>query len=308
MWAVRTVFLIVLENHNWRGIEGDGLCPYINGRMLPQASYATRYFTPPGLHPSEPNYLWLEAGTNFGITDDESTHRLRTSKHLVTQLDRAGISWRSYQEGIDGTGCPQTDRGAYLAHHNPMVFFEDVYGSPDACRSHVRPFSELAGDLEHNTVARYNFITPDEFHDMHSLATDSLSRRVQGDAWLAAEVPRILASAAFRDDGALFVTWDEGDNSTSDGPIGLVLLSPRGREGLRNDAQACRAHSSGVVSSHHRALLIRRRKHPTCHAYSRNGLSRFGDFRARLAAGGCRILHAVCKRDTGATPFTARTE
>src|SRR5256885_3620186 len=37
------------------------------------------------LHPSLPNYLWLEAGTNFGILDDNdpsSNHQSSTS-HLV---------------------------------------------------------------------------------------------------------------------------------------------------------------------------------------------------------------------------------
>src|SRR5581483_823449 len=67
--AVPTVFLILMENHNWSSISGSPSAPYING-LLAQASYALNYNNPPGNHPSEPNYLWLEAGTNFGITND----------------------------------------------------------------------------------------------------------------------------------------------------------------------------------------------------------------------------------------------
>jgi hypothetical protein len=61
------VFVILMENYNWSDIKGNPDAPYINHSLLPLASYAEHYFNPPSVHPSEPNYLWLEAGTNFGI-------------------------------------------------------------------------------------------------------------------------------------------------------------------------------------------------------------------------------------------------
>src|SRR5579863_1560946 len=116
---IKTVFLIVMENHNWTGdapvnIEGNSAAPYINYTLLPMASYANNYNNPPGNHPSLPNYLWLEAGTNFGIHDDglPSQHGQTTSNHLVKLLENAGIPWRSYVENISGTNCPLTDQGA----------------------------------------------------------------------------------------------------------------------------------------------------------------------------------------------------
>jgi hypothetical protein len=69
--ALKTVFIIVMENHNWSSIQGNPSAPYINHTLLPRASYALRYYNPPGNHPSEPNYLWLEAGSNLGITNDD---------------------------------------------------------------------------------------------------------------------------------------------------------------------------------------------------------------------------------------------
>src|SRR5580700_2100588 len=96
---IRTVFLILMENHNWTGdgnmdIKGNPAAPYINKTLLPMASHAGRYYNPPGNHPSLPNYLWLEAGTNFGIYDDNppSQDHQGTHKHLVTQMEKAGIS------------------------------------------------------------------------------------------------------------------------------------------------------------------------------------------------------------------------
>src|ERR1043165_4643637 len=51
--AVRTVFLIVLENMNWSLVKGSSSAPYVNGTLLPMGSFATQYFNPPGNHPSE---------------------------------------------------------------------------------------------------------------------------------------------------------------------------------------------------------------------------------------------------------------
>src|SRR6201993_4619899 len=77
---INTVFVIVMENHNWTGdapinIKGNPAAPYINYTLLPMASYANNYNNPSGNHPSLPNYLWIEAGTNFGIHDDGSPYQ-----------------------------------------------------------------------------------------------------------------------------------------------------------------------------------------------------------------------------------------
>jgi Phosphoesterase family len=106
----KTVFLTMMENHNWSDIKNSPSAPYINHTLLPMASYAEQYYNPPGNHPSEPNYLWLEAGTNFGISDDANpgVNHQGTTQHLVTLLNNAHISWKSYQESISGTVCPLT--------------------------------------------------------------------------------------------------------------------------------------------------------------------------------------------------------
>ncbi len=229
--AIQTVFIVMMENHDWRQIQGSPSASYINGQLLPQASYTSQYFNPPGIHPSLPNYLWLEAGTNFGIRDDAlpSVHHQATSDHLATLLENAGISWKTYQEGITGTDCPLTVRGHYAPKHNPFVYFDDLTDTIDPqsphCIQNVRPYSELAGDLASGNVAQYNFITPDQCHDMHdSSGCETSDSVLNGDLWLSREIPQILASDAFNNGGALFITWDEGEGD--DGPIGMIVLSP----------------------------------------------------------------------------------
>ena len=232
---IRTVFLILMENNDWSSIKDSPSAPYINRTLLPTASHAEQYYNPPNLHPSLPNYLWLEAGTNFGILNDDlpSQNHQSTSNHLVNLLEAAGLSWRTYQEDISGTACPLTHVGLYDVNHDPFVYFDDDTqdNNPSAsrCIEHVRPYSELQTDLINDTVARYNFITPHLCHDMHDTCAPLNDPVLQGDTWLSTEVPKILASPAYLDNGALFILWDEG--GSGDGPIGMIVLSPKAKGG-----------------------------------------------------------------------------
>ena len=237
--ANRTVFIIAMENHDWSAIKNSPSAPYMNQQLLPIAAYAEQYFNPPRLHPSEPNYLWLEAGTNFGILDDADPvyNHVHSTEHLVTLLDRAGISWKTYLEGITGKVCPLVSAGGYAAKHNPMIFFDDVTDNRDprsaTCIQHMRPYSELAADLSNNTVSAYNFITPNECNDMHDSAGCATADPVRnGDTWLSKEMPKILASPAYQNGGVVFIVWDEG--VPGDGPIGLIAVSPNAKPGYSN--------------------------------------------------------------------------
>ena len=238
---IKTVFVIVMENHNWTGdgslnIKGNPEAPYINYTLLPMASYAQNYNNPPGIHPSLPNYLWLEAGTGFGIRDDgpPSQHSQTTQTHLVKLLENARISWRSYDENVSGTNCPFGNQGStdpngnqlYQVHHNPFVYFDDQTNNRSStsstCISHVRPLSQLAHDLNADSVAQYNFITPNVCDDMHDNCGGNAI--AHGDEWLKRNVPAILNSRAYRSEGSLFITWDEA--AKGDGPIPMIVLSP----------------------------------------------------------------------------------
>jgi phospholipase C len=225
-----------MENHNWSDILGSKSAPYMNGTLLPQSSYCDQYFDNPlGIHPSEPNYIWLEAGDTLGIKSDadpSAVHSLDTTEHLVTQLKTAGVTWRSYQEDLPAGHCGTKSTGLYAAKHNPMVFFQDVSGNPPSdtneyCIQNVVPYTQLDADLNANTVARYNFITPNMCNDMHdNCSGDAVA---QGDSWLASEVPKILASQAYKEGGAIFITWDESEGGEY--PIGMIVLSPRAKGG-----------------------------------------------------------------------------
>ena len=232
MPPVRTVFVILMENKPWSSIKGNANAPFINNVLLPQASHCEQYYNQSS--PSLPNYIWLEAGTNFGIHDDlaPSAHHQSTTNHLVTLLNRAGIGWRAYQEGISGTVVPLIDAYPYAVRHDPFVYFDDVTGTNNPNSpyglAHIRPYSELARDLTNHSTAAYNFITPDVCHDMHDSCAPLNNPVKQGDAWLSTEIPKLMNSTAYTNNGAIFIVWDESDGVNGK-PIGMIVLSPLAR-------------------------------------------------------------------------------
>src|SRR3989454_12260105 len=225
---IQTLFLILMENVSWPDIVDGTNAPYIKNVLLPQSSYASNMFIVPGTFGSLPQYLWLESGTNWGVTtdsNDPASHHFATTNHLVIQLQNAGISWKAYQESISGTTCPTASSGLYAAYHNPFVYFDDIYTNAVNCSNHIRPYAELARDLTNNTVARYNFITPNLCNDMHGAAGCPPGNRILlGDTWLANEIPRIMSSQAYSNKGAIIITWDEGTDNVA-GPYGTIVLS-----------------------------------------------------------------------------------
>lgn len=255
---IKYVWIILMENHNWTGnnagaqygdpdIKGSPLAPYTNGWLLHHAAHAERYFNPPGNHPSLPNYLWLEAGTNFGILQDNlpTDDNLTTHKHLVHLLDKAGISWKSYAE--QDFGNPEYDDcplgwNEVDPNHVPAVYFADDTNdfNPQSphCIAHVVPYSEMATDIADRKVAHYNFISPNVCHDGHEgvspcASDEPADNTLRGDQWLKHNVPLITNSPEFKKAGVLFIVWDEGEDSGaySDGPIGMFVLSPFAKGG-----------------------------------------------------------------------------
>ena len=228
--GITNVFVIVMENHNWSHFCPNPAAPYINNTLLPMASYANAYDSPPGVDPSLPNYLWMEAGTKFGVVDDADpfVHAQDTTAHFVSLLSAAGITWKTYQENISGTICPLRVAYPYAPKHNPFVYFKDVTDNNNEqsayCIAHVRPFSELATDLRNGTVPRYAFITPNLCSDGHDACAPLNDQVAQTDAWLRDHVPAIMSSQAYLQGGAIFITWDEP--AVRGNPIGMIVISP----------------------------------------------------------------------------------
>jgi phospholipase C len=182
-------------------------------------------------------------GTNNFPSDGgpSTTNMTTTTDHLTTYLQNNGISWKGYMEGISAGICPVSSGNAYVARHNPFVYFSDVSGNPPSstnlnCIAHMAPFTQLATDLQNSSMPQYAFIVPDLCNDMHDACAPLNNRILQGDTWLKNNLPTILNSQAYQQGGAIFITWDEG--ASSDGPIGMIVLSPYAKgNGYHNTIQ-----------------------------------------------------------------------
>jgi len=303
---IKTVFVIALENHNFtqpadappgtpEQILGNPAAPYVNSLITPgnpnaaMTSFATNYQNAAvGVHPSEPNYIWSQAGQDFGVDNDDdpspANGNVFSSPSLAGLLQQKGISWKSYQEDIDmdfstntvlpksewtvplvsqsGTNSGYTNpyNGShqynYAAKHDPMVFFTDTNGPSETY--HYAPLQQLATDLTDNTVARYNWITPDQYNEMHSSLSGGFTYHgvhytgdqaavAEGDNFLSIMVPEIEASQAFKDDGAIILWWDETEGGdTSQYTIPEIVISP---DAIGN------AYSNDVYYTHSSDLL-----------------------------------------------------
>ena len=228
-----TVFMIVMENHG----VGDILDDKENGAHYVQSLAAqytvARGYTDPFVHPSEPNYLWMAAGENFGILDDNPPidHHIASTSHIADQLERAGLGWHAYMESM-GDPCKLTAAYPYDPKHNPFVYFDDINGwngtafLPSArCTNNDIDYSHFATDLAAGTLPKFVFITPNLIDDMHD------GTIAQGDQWLAQEIPRIQASPQYQNGGVLFLLWDEGSLSIGDDPP-LLVISPLAKKGF----------------------------------------------------------------------------
>ena len=79
-------------------------------------------------HPSEPNYVSVVGGDNFGIGDDNMHAIPEQVATVVDILEEKGISWGEYQQDMPYSGFqgfnytnPANDYVEYVRKHNPLV-------------------------------------------------------------------------------------------------------------------------------------------------------------------------------------------
>jgi hypothetical protein len=275
--SIGDVFVIAEEDHNFtqpssdtspEQILGNPAAPYVNSLITPgnanakDVSYASNYTNVGnGVHPSEPNYIWSEAGTNYNastnttvLSDNDpsssSGNVFTNTPHLTGLMNAAGISWQNYQEDyqVSGEGPLVSASGTlpggatnpyngstlydYAVKHNPMAFFAD------SGTENLVAMSQLSTNLANNTVGRYNWITPDQYNEMHTalpsgftyhgtLYTGDQAAVAAGDNFLSIVIPEIETSQAFKNNGVIIICFDETEGGdTSSFTIPEIVISP----------------------------------------------------------------------------------
>src|SRR5436309_9860760 len=119
------VVLIVFENKEESSVFGRRDAPTFNA-MAKRYARLTRYY---GVtHPSLPNYLALVSGTTAGITTD-CTSCIVAARNLADTLESAGMTWKTYAQGLPRRGFTGASRGRYAKKHVPFLYFRDVVDS-----------------------------------------------------------------------------------------------------------------------------------------------------------------------------------
>jgi hypothetical protein len=188
-----------------------------------------------------------------GVATGQGCVYPRSVSTIGNQLERSGGTWRSYAQDMaagaalgEATTCRHPTLGnydttqmasatnQYAARHVPFVYFHAVTDY-ETCNRNVVDLEDLNADLgSAATTPEYSFITPDLCADGHD-ATCADGTSPAGfagiDAFLREWVPRIQVSPAYKDRGAILVTFDEsetGAESCCNEPIGPNTLNNGG--------------------------------------------------------------------------------
>lgn len=278
------VFVINLENKGYDSAWGNSSpAAYLSETLRDQGVLLQNYY---GIgHNSLPNYLAQISGqppnnstrqdcrtyTEFRATGTGPDGTLQGNgcvypqdiQTVAGQLTAQGKTWKGYMEDMQQP-CEHPALGEadnhiratadeeYSTHHNPFVYFRSVISSGDCARNVVN-LSNLADDLKSvATTPDLAYITPNLCHDGHddNCADGSRGGLAAADGWLKNQVPAILSSPAYKQDGMLVITFDETDGGTAGpsagdagspaggaagGKVGALVLSPFSAAGASSE-------------------------------------------------------------------------
>jgi hypothetical protein len=236
--GVDHIFVIMLENHSKSTVINDPYTPYITS-LAHTYGQATNYY---GVtHPSQPNYVAAITG-QLDITrmNDNATNTY-TWKNLVDQLEARGRTWGAYMEALpyagytgaiypDAAAFPPNGAALYTNKHDPFVLMTDVLSSSERL-SHIKPYTDLAADLNAPHAPDFVWISPDQCNDMHggiyaavpghpetpcpynSAVDDAndIALKQKADAFVKGAVETITSSKAWTRNSVIFVLSDEAD-------------------------------------------------------------------------------------------------
>src|SRR5206468_12439989 len=104
------------------------------------------------------------------------------------------------------------------------------------------PYSRLSTDQANNQLSNYSFIIPNQQDNAHDCpagipnCTDA-DKLAAADNWLSVNIQPLLASAAFRQDGVLIITFDESVNTdlaNGGGQVATIVISSRCKPGFNS--------------------------------------------------------------------------
>jgi len=232
--AFNNVFIVALENQSFANATGG--MPFVN-KLASRYGLATNYFA--NTHPSIGNYFFMTTGQN--ITNDDNFAGTVTVDNIVRQLNVAGKTWHAYAENLPSTGYTGADQYPYVRRHNPFAYMSDVLNN-QAQANNIVPFSQFSIDLANNQLPNFSFIIPNQYNNSHDCppsipSCTNADKLTTADQWLQQNLDPLIASAAFRQNGLLVITFDESldtDTTNGGGQVITVVISPQAKQGFQS--------------------------------------------------------------------------
>ncbi len=226
------VFMVYMENKGYNDIVGSPNAPFLNS-LINNFGFADNYYAL--THGSLPNYYPIVGGTGFNITYNcKDACITSTDPTLVSNIDAAGLTWRSYAQGLVAGADPLVSSGEYAVDETPFPAFQSIAGDPAYAAAHILPIEQMAIDLESTATApNFAWFAADENSAGEGPTTfpvgtlkfvlNQLDPRHQYnvpalDAYLQEYVPVITNSNVWQDPtqkSVVVVTFDEDNNNLS---------------------------------------------------------------------------------------------
>lgn len=229
--ALDHVFMVYVENKGYDDIVGSPNAPFLNS-LINAYGFADNYYAL--THGSSPNYYPIVGGTDFGLTYNCASPCIDASTTLVSNIDDAGKTWRSYAQGLTPGASPLVSTDSYQFGETVFPAFTSIANDPAYAAAHIRPLEEMAVDLQSaatapnyawfaanedfagegpiNTLVGLLKFALNQFAPKHQYNVPAL------DQFLSETVPTIMNSAVWNDPNeasVIVVTFDEDNNNLS---------------------------------------------------------------------------------------------
>ena len=196
--AYSHIVVVIMENHNYSQIAGNSAqAPYINSLMAGGANLTNMSAL---VHPSQPNYFALYAGSTFGTTDDNQHSEPDPSIYTILQAN--GLTFQGY---VDTTG------GGSDFNHDPWVSFPEGY----SVQTDFTSFPALFASGNYSSLPAVSFVIPSITNDMHSGTIQA------ADTWLQTNMSA-YAQWAKANNSLRVVVWEEDDNDNDSEPSNQI--------------------------------------------------------------------------------------
>jgi len=218
--AVSHVFVVILENTDAAAALEQ---PFI-GRLISEGTWLRNYYAL--MHPSQPNYIALTAGSLYGVNNDNPI-TLKV-QHLGDLLENRGLSWKAYAEDYPGNCSLVVESGEYVRRHVPFLSYDNIQKNRARCNAHIVNASELDADIAAGTLPSFSLFVPNNRNNGHDTSV------AFADQWLENRFGSLLQDARFTRDLLFVLTFDEGTKN-GDNRVATVLWGRAVKAGAISD-------------------------------------------------------------------------